>query len=89
MIGFKSLTSSLTSKLILWATFKINKFVCVLLLILFYVNLYIYILILVKNKGTQRFYIVKWNYKFTIYSNFNALDFYCTIRQSLFYWHIL
>ena len=57
MIGFKSLTSSLTSKLILWATFKINKFVCVLLLILFYVNLYI--LILVKNKGTQRFYIVK------------------------------
>ena len=45
MIGFKSLTSSLTSKLILWATFKINKFMCVLLLILFYVNLYIYIYI--------------------------------------------
>ena len=49
MIGFKSLTSSLTSKLILWATFKINKFVYVLLLILF----------TVKNKGTERFYIVK------------------------------
>ena len=42
MIGFKSLTSSLTSKLILWATFKINKFVCILLLILFYLNLYLY-----------------------------------------------